>query len=47
MERGPGIAVMMVWTVVQLDLVPALLGLVGVALAVYLRGEGDSVMWWR
>lgn len=47
MSNAPGIATLWIWTVVQLDLIPAVLGLLGVALAVFLRGEGDSVIWWR
>ena len=47
MNVAPGVATLWIWSVVQLDLVPALLGLIGVALSVFLRGEGESVIWWR
>jgi hypothetical protein len=46
MRQAPGLGVLWVWSVVRLDLVWAVVGLLGVGLGVYLRGEGTGVAWW-
>lgn len=46
MRQAPGLGVFWIWSVVRLDLGPALLGLLGVAVGVWYRGELDKVKWW-
>lgn len=46
MRQAPGIGTLWVWSVVRLDLGWAVLGLLGVGVGVWWRGELESVKWW-
>lgn len=46
MRQAPGLGTLWVWSIVRLDLWWAVAGLVGVAIAVWFRGESGGVIWW-
>lgn len=46
MRQAPGLGVLWVWTIVRMDLEWAVAGLLGVAGAVWMRGEIGGVIWW-
>lgn len=46
MKMAPGLGTLWCWSIVRLDLVWAVVGLVGVAGGVWFRGEGKGVIWW-